>query len=137
MCFLCAMCSLCIWGLGFHCCLVSVCDTPHPLAAGFIFSSHKITYEHRMENVMVLALTYRCLLLRWEEMNGCVEEKVLSGHGSTIGSAVASQLEGVLGSIPTRDTVGAGGVFPPRCPYPRRGWSFLCGVCMFSSCPLG
>ena len=33
--------------------------------------------------------------------------------------------EKVLGSIPARDAVGAGGVLPPprhQCPYPRRGW---------------
>ena len=56
--------------------LVSVCLAPtRPLVAGFSLSSLKSTCEHRMKNVMVAAVTYRCMLFRRsEEINGFVEE---------------------------------------------------------------
>ena len=64
------------------------------------------------------------------------------GHGGAVGSAVASQLEGPGFDSRWGRCGRWGGVFsPPRhqCPYSRWGWQkvLLCGVRMFSPCPLG
>ena len=58
-----------------------VCDNHQRLAMWDLVSLlFNITSERRMENVMVVAVTYRCLLLRRrEEINGSFEENVLIG----------------------------------------------------------